>query len=68
LEIGLEFYLTLNKKVVPSIVWMPFWEFTLQDKDTNAKSKSWIDGHFGHLIPRASPIDDEDNTEAFFNI
>ncbi|MCE7733291.1 MAG: DUF853 family protein [Candidatus Heimdallarchaeota archaeon] len=60
--------LMLNKKVVPSIVWMPFWEFTLEDKDTKAKSKSWIDGHFGHLIPRASPIDDEDNTEAFFNI
>ncbi|MHA2029825.1 MAG: ATP-binding protein, partial [Candidatus Kariarchaeaceae archaeon] len=60
--------LVLNKKVVPSIVWMPFWEFSLQDKDTNAKSKSWIDGHFGHLIPRASPIDDEDETEAFFNI
>ncbi|MFV2015721.1 MAG: hypothetical protein ACC656_09855, partial [Candidatus Heimdallarchaeota archaeon] len=60
--------LMLNKKVVPSIVWMPFWEFELKDKDTNAKSKSWIDGHFGYLIPDTSPIDDEDNTEAFFNI
>lgn len=63
-RLGLE----LNKKVVPSIVWMPFWEFSLQDKDTDAKSKSWIDGHFGHLIPGTSPIDDEDTTEPLFNI
>ena len=60
--------LVLNKKVVPSLVWLPIWEFVLIDKDTNGKSKAWIDGHFGYLISDASPIDDEDATDSFFNI
>lgn len=60
--------LHLNKKVVPSIVWMPIWEFELTDKDSGGKSKAWIDGHYGHLISNASPIDDEDPTDSFFNL
>ncbi|MHA2250110.1 MAG: ATP-binding protein [Candidatus Kariarchaeaceae archaeon] len=60
--------LILNKKVVPSLVWLPIWEFELKDKDTGGKSKAWVDGHYGYLITDASPIDDEDPTDSFFNI
>ncbi len=60
--------LILNKKVVPSLVWLPIWEFELKDRDTGGKSKAWVDGHYGYLISDASPIDDEDPTDSFFNI
>ncbi|MHA2169553.1 MAG: ATP-binding protein [Candidatus Kariarchaeaceae archaeon] len=60
--------LVLNKKVVPSLVWLPIWEFELMDKDTGGKSKAWVDGYQGYLITNASPIDDEDHTDSFFNL
>lgn len=58
----------LNKKIVPSLVWMPVWEFMLRDKDTKGKSKAWVDGYSGFVIMNSNPIDDEDTSDQFFNI
>ncbi|MHA2365781.1 MAG: ATP-binding protein [Candidatus Hodarchaeales archaeon] len=37
----------INRKVVPSIVYMPIWQFTLIDKDTNHERNAWIDAVYG---------------------
>ena len=40
----------INKNQAPSIIWHPFWEFRLIDRDTNHERSAWIDGVFGSYL------------------
>ena len=48
----------INYKIVPSIVWYPFWQFTIKDKDKKTQREAWVDGVFGTYTTE-NPLEDE---------
>ncbi len=47
----------INYKVVPSIVYYPYWEFVIKDKDTKKEREAWIDGVYG-FYTEINPLED----------
>ncbi|MDH5646118.1 MAG: hypothetical protein OEZ01_08930, partial [Candidatus Heimdallarchaeota archaeon] len=48
----------VNRKITPSIIWMPIWEFKLVDKDTHKDRLAWVDAVFGCYL-EVNPLSDE---------
>ena len=40
----------IDRNISPSLVYLPVWQFTLVDKDTNDERKGWVDACFGTYI------------------
>ena len=48
----------VDYKIVPSLVWYPYRQFTIQDKDKNTKRKAWVDGVYG-FYSTSNPLEDD---------
>ena len=48
----------VDYKLVPSLVWYPYWQFTIKDNDKNTKRKAWVDGVYG-LYSTSNPLEDD---------
>ncbi|MHA2502707.1 MAG: ATP-binding protein [Candidatus Kariarchaeaceae archaeon] len=40
----------VNRRIVPSLCWLPVWQFMLKEKDLNTLDQKWIDGVTGSLL------------------
>jgi len=40
----------INRKIIPSLCWMPIWQFYLREKDYNTLDVKWIDAVLGSFL------------------